>query len=143
MGKLLGLKPADAARADLIDELGTLRQRQAAFAATGVDKRAAQLQTEISSWHDGDPPDAELVERGTYFQIIFSPRRSVSTLNVRGAYKALGLKRFLEACTVTMKALAAFLTPDQVDALVTTERTGSRSLTTTPIASAPPREAAA
>jgi hypothetical protein len=133
MGKLLLLKPAAAARAALISEAGALDLKIAAFAATGIERRRKQLGEEFASWYLDKPPDEEFIERGRGFELRVSARRNVTAIDIRGAYKKLGLARFLKSASLTLKALAEFLSQPEIDALSSTARTGSRSFVTTPI----------
>jgi len=133
VGQLLALKTAPANRAALIDEAGALDLQLAVFAATGVERRRKQLTEEFGSWYADKAADGEFLERGLAFQLKISPRRNSTSINIRGAYKKLGIARFLQAATLTLKALGEFLSEPEIEALSSTARTGARSFVTTPI----------
>jgi hypothetical protein len=138
MGKLLLLKTATPAnRSALIDEAGDIKLKLAAFAATGVERRDKQLTEEFASWYP-DKPEEEFIEKGQRYELRISARRNVTTIDIRAAYKKLGLRKFLSACSLTLKALAEFLTEPEVDCLTSTARTGSRAFVTTPLGVASP-----
>jgi hypothetical protein len=134
VGKLLLLDTASPPnRAALIDERLDLKLRIDAFAATGLKKRADQIDEEIASWYVDKHPDAEFVEKGTRSQLTVSMRANQTTIDVRAAYKILGLKQFLLACSITLKALGELISPAEINALSTSARTGSRRFVFTPL----------
>ena len=135
MGKLLLLKNATKDRAALIDEYGNVDRLRKEFAP--YEKRYQALRAEIASWYEASPPDATYIEKGLRYTIEIGARATESTINVKGAHKALGLVKFLKACSITLKALRAALAPEEADKLVSTARTGSRSISSTPIVALP------
>jgi hypothetical protein len=132
MGQVVSINTAK--RPAIIDELGDTTRRSDEYAATGNERRRKQLQDEVQAWYAAEPADAEYAATGARYDLRVSPRRVVTAIDTKKAYKALGLARFLKACTLTIKALSSLLPAPDVDALTTSERTGSRGLTLTPLA---------
>lgn len=133
MGKLLSLRTAPPNKAALIDEAGDLRQKIAAWKATGIERRDKQLAEEMASWYTDAAADQDFTERTNRYTLSVSPRANQTSINIRAAYKILGLKTFLTACTVTLKALKEHLSEPEVLALTSSERTGHRTYGLTPI----------
>jgi hypothetical protein len=131
LGKLLHLKTAPANRAALIDEYGDIERLRREFAPT--EKRYEQLREEIKSWFEASPADKEFIEKGARYQLTVSMRANARIVDIAAVYKKLGLKKFLRACSVTLKALAEFLTEPEIDALASSGRTGARSYVSTPL----------
>lgn len=132
MGKLLTLKIATPPnRAAIIDEFGAVSALRDAFGPT--EKRYGQLRDEIKTWYKDSPGDKDFIEKGLRFQLDVSMAAEARTIDIKGAYKKLGLAKFLKACTLTLKALGEFLGAADVDALTSTGRTGSRNYTPTPM----------
>lgn len=132
MGKLLLLKKAVPNRAAIIDEFGDVCALRAGFAPT--EKRHKQLADEIKSWYEDAAAAREFTEKGDRYQLAISMRSLAKTINIRAAYKKLGINKFLAACTITLKALGELLSEPEVDALWEEDRTGHRSYVTTPFA---------
>jgi hypothetical protein len=130
VGKLLSLKTAPTPRAAIIDEFGDLTLQRAAFAPT--EKRYAQLRDELKSWYADAPGHTEFVERGRRYQLTVSAAANSKTIDIRAAYKKLGLAKFLKACSLTLKALAEFLSEPDIEALTTSAQTGARGFVSTP-----------
>ncbi len=122
-----------AKRAAVIDELGDATRRSDEYAATGNERRRKQLADEVQAWYASDAAEGEYSATGARYHLAVSPRRNESRIDISGAYKKLGLKRFLKIASTTIKALAAALPAPDVDALTSMTRTGSRGLTLTPL----------
>jgi hypothetical protein len=139
MGILLGLKTAPQNRAALIDELGDLSARRDAWIASKVEKRYQQVLAEAKTWYAGKDALELFVEKGARYQLNVSPCAKATVFSARAIYTRLKLNKFLAVVSVTAKALAEIgkLTPDEIAALGTTERTGPRGYTTTPLTLAP------
>lgn len=131
MGKLLTLTTSPAARAALIDELGDLKAKKAAFAPT--EKRLKQVSDEVASWYDDRAPAETYVEKGYRYQLTVSARLNVTSVNIRAVYRILGVRKFLDICTVTLTAIREVLTDAEVLAVTSLDRTGYRRLDTTPL----------
>ncbi len=136
MGKLLALKTAPADRAAIIDEFGDIAKLRADFAPT--EKRHKQLSDEIKTWYEDSPADQDFVEKGTRYQLDISPCSNVTLIDVKAAKKKLGLAKFLKCVSITLKALAVFLTEPEIAELTSTEQTGYRSYKPTPMIALPP-----
>ena len=133
MGKLLALKTAPANRAALIDEAGDLGRKIAAWKATGIERRDKQIAEEMATWYTDAAADQDFTEKGLRYTLSVSPRANQTSINIRAAYKILGLAKFLTACTLTLKALKQHLSEPEVLALTSSDRTGHRTYGLTPI----------
>lgn len=133
MGKLLQLKTSPPNKAALIDEFGDVERLRREFAPT--ERRYQQLRDEIAGWCPD--PEKEYVEKGHRYELLISRRDEQRKVDVKAAQKKLGLTKFLKACSLTMKALEAFLPKPEIEALTTKARTGPRTLIPTPVTPAP------
>jgi hypothetical protein len=132
VGKLLTLKTASPPnRAALIDEFGNLSKLRDEFAP--FEKRHGQLRDEIKSWYEGRPGDVTFTEKGLLFQLDVTACANAKAIDLRAAYKKLGLPKFLKACSMTFKALGEYLGQADIDELTSESQTGPRRFTATPI----------
>lgn len=133
MGKLLLIKTAPRDRAALIDEYGAAAELRDRFAPT--EKRYHALREEINSWC----PEADLTytEKGARYMLAISTRAVERKVGAKEAYKALGLAKFLRAASVSLKALGEFLSAPDIDRIAVASRTGSRTISATPIIAVP------
>lgn len=77
--------------------------------------------------HKDMPPLEGLTEAGLRYNLSVSMCAKVTTIDVRGAWKKLGAAKFRKVCTVTLKALAEFLTTPEIELLSSSARTGYRT----------------
>jgi hypothetical protein len=131
MGKLLAMQTAAPDRAAIIDEFGDIALKRLAFAPT--EKRFKQLSDEMKSWYQDAPADKTFTEKGQRYQLDVSMCSNVTAINIRAVYKIVGIAKFLKACTLSLKAVGELLSVPEVAAVSSVERTGWRSLATTPI----------
>jgi hypothetical protein len=125
VGKLLTLKTASPPnRAAIIDEFGNLCRLRDEFAP--FEKRHGQLYKEIKTWYENEPAEKTFTEKGLRYQLDVGMQAEAKTINMRLAYKILGLEKFLKACTLTLKALGELLGSAEIDCLTTLARTGHR-----------------
>jgi hypothetical protein len=140
MGQLLKMQSAAATREKMrqaiIDELGDATRRADEYAATGNERRRKQLADEVQAWYAAESAESEYSATGARYDLRVSARRQVSVIDIAGAYRKLGIKKFLNAASLTIKALTSVLPAPDVDALTSMERSGSRGLILTPLAPA-------
>jgi hypothetical protein len=132
MGQLLQLSktttPAD--KAAVIDEFGDACAKVKAFEPTR--KRHEQLRDEIASWYADKAADQDFAARGARYDLWVSMRSNQRKVNIAAAFRALGVRKFLKVCTVTLTALKEILSEPDAEALTTESRTGYRRIWTTP-----------
>ena len=114
----------------LIDDFGDLKKLHDDFAPTEKLYNAARDQ--LNSYLENEPADTTYIEEGTRWTLDIGACGFVSSIDLKVIQKLLGPRNFLKACTVTFKALEAFLLKPQIDALKTTEQTGPRKFVTSP-----------
>jgi hypothetical protein len=139
VGKLLTFKTASPHnRAAIIDEFGNLCRLRDEFAP--FEKRYGQIREEIKTWYEQQPGEKVFTEKGRRYQLDVGMCANARTIDIRAAYKKLGLRKFLKDCSMTLKALGEYLGQSEIDEITSESHIGPRKLTTTPIAI--PEEAA-
>lgn len=125
-----GLKTPTAA--ELIDELGDIRQRLAVVKP--LAKRAEALRDIIVGWMAGKKPGATATFEGKRFRVVVGEQQNQRTVvNVGKLFDRLGRKRFLEVCSVTLKAVEeSVAVPDRAE-FIKEEQVGARKLEVVPI----------
>jgi hypothetical protein len=124
-----------ALRSALVDEYGDLAAELAPF--KHKQSRLDELAKIMRGWYAGEAAELPFTAAGERYQAVLGAKSVQSHIDITAAWRALGRKKFLLAASVTLKALEAFLQPEQLSALVTKERTGSRSLVVTPLPAQP------
>lgn len=114
-------------RAAKIDRLGKLAEQIAPVKP--LLKEYEDLRKEIAAWFDDQPPDIACSESGQQFEVEASPRGNERKINLLKLSKKLGPKKFLSVVKVPMSVLDQHVSPEDQKDMVTTERTGSRSVT--------------
>lgn len=115
-----------------IDDFGDVVKLRDAFAPT--EKLYQRLRLQLAAQCAGAPPDAEFLVRGERYTLRISACSFDSRVDVPKARKRLGAAAFLECCSVTLRALAGYLTAPEVEALTIRTQTGSRSYNAIPLA---------
>lgn len=117
--------------ASLCDEFGDLSLLRDQFAPTQT--RYNKCRDAIAALvKDRDPEDEFKVE-GERYRVMISARGFERRVDIAAARKALGAQKFIEAATITLKALEDYLLKPDIDKLVITERTGHRTYLPVPI----------
>lgn len=116
-----------------IDDFGDVVKRREAFAPT--ERLYQKMRSELAALAAEADPAAELLCTGERWKLRISACSIERTVDVGKAKKKLGAVRFLQTCTVTLKALGNFLAKPEVDALTVCTQTGSRSYNPIPISS--------
>ncbi len=111
--------------AALIDEFGDVVLLRDAFAPT--ERRYAQLREKLKDLLAEAGADEEFTPKGERFTLRISARSIERKVDLKAARRMLGATVFLQVCSVTIAALGNFLAKPQVEALLISERTGSRS----------------
>jgi hypothetical protein len=114
-------------RADLVDEFGRL---DAILSPHRPQiRRFDELAKALREWHAGLNPEATFIAAGTEYEVFLSAKglqtHFVAMLDI---FKALGRKKFLAACGITLKGLQENVDAAGVAALTFKERTGTREL---------------
>ncbi len=134
MGKLLTIEPAKAPVVippELIDDFGDLCRAVKMFAAT--QKRYEARRDEIKDLLQGSPVDEIFVQSSARYRLDISACRMERKVDVKAARKKLGTVVFLKVCSITMKALEAFLLKPDIDAICDSSQSGPRSFVATAI----------
>ena len=116
-------------RAQLVDEFGELDRQVTEFAP--IARRHRSLQDEIRSWYSDTPRDQAATAEGHVYNVQVSPRSEERQFSLAAKVKifaALKKQRFLELCSLTLKAVEMELGETYVDLNVSKDRTGSRKL---------------
>jgi hypothetical protein len=117
---------ADKQRALIVDELGTLDAELDAMRPKAA--RAKMLREQVQGWcKDLPAEEGSLFEGATHVVLVSAKENRRAIVSMSAVYKALGLKKFLAACSFTLDALEKSLGPQSSD-FVQTERTGPRKL---------------
>lgn len=108
----------------LIDNFGEAQAAHDAFKPTEAlyQKLSGELKALVAS----SPATETFVRSGDRYSLDITAQSFESVVNMAKARKKLGAVNFLAAVSVTLKALARFLTQPEVDALVTKEQIGHR-----------------
>jgi hypothetical protein len=120
-------------RRAIVDEYGALAVELAPWKKK--DARFDELAKIIRGWYVDSDGEKSFVEVGEQYQATLGVKQLATRIDVKGAWRAMGRAKFLQACSVTIKALEQFLEADQVQGLLTKERSGSRPLLTSPLIS--------
>jgi len=117
--------------AALCDEFGDLTKLKDEFAPTMT--RYNKCRDAIAALvKDRDPEDEFKVE-GERFRVMISSRGLERRVDKAAARKLLGATQFMEAATVTLKALEAYLLKPEIEKITLVERTGPRVYSPIPI----------
>jgi hypothetical protein len=116
-------------RAKLIDEYGELCRQLDEIKP--VILRHKELGSMLQSWYVDAPADQPATAQGRLYTLQISPRDNQTTItDIRKVYRVLGVSRFLELCSITLKAVKENVTPKVYEGLIETHRTGFRTLKT-------------
>lgn len=110
--------------ASLIDDYGEAQAAHDGFKPT--EALYQKLGGELKAIVANSLPTETFVRSGATYSIDISAQTFESVVNLKAAKKKLGAVNFLAAVSVTLKALAKFLTQPEVDKLVTKEQIGHR-----------------
>lgn len=113
--------------APLADELGSLEREMAPHAQklARIDALRKALRAACSA-----PADSEWTIEGSRFIAVLGARAMERAVDYKKLVKAIGAGVFAKFATCTLKALEEHATPAIVAAVVTSDRTGSRTLKT-------------
>ncbi len=125
-------------RTAAVDEFGDLATEIKRLKAQLKPKteRFDKLDQQIQSWFEKHPAEESTTVEGKRYLVKVSPRENrTEILGIAKVYRALGVKAFLAACKISLKAIAKATDEATFARLVKTERIGPRNLD--PIAKAP------
>jgi len=115
-----------------VDDFGDVCAKREAFAPT--ERLYNRLRDQLKDLVADADPDAEFLVKGERYTLRISARSMQRKVDLPKVKKLLGAARFLEAATVTLTALANYLTKPQIETVVYEEQSGSRSFDPIPIA---------
>lgn len=118
----------DRLRARLIDQAGALEAELADLKKKS--KLLTELKKRIVALADPYPAAQGILLDGDQYAASVSAQeyeRAIS--DMEAVFRTLGEDLFLSLCSMTMKNLEANTTPEEIEKLVTKERTGPRTVT--------------
>lgn len=113
----------------LIDDFGEVQAAHDAFKPT--EALYVKLGNELKALVANSPATETFVRSGDRYSLDIGAQSFESVVDIKKARKKLGAVNFLAAVTVTLKALAKFLTQPEVDALVEKQQIGYRKYVAT------------
>lgn len=123
--------PKEPTREEIIDELGRL---DAEIAADGIATKLTRIKTlreTVRAWSETEPAEKPLLYEGKAYSVTLTPRENQRSIrSLQAVYKALGIAKFIVACSLTLKALEEAVGKENIGKYVTEERTGSRTVAT-------------
>lgn len=114
-----------------VDDYADLVKLRDAFAPT--ERKYQALQKQLKELCAGADPNKEYLMKGERNALRISACKFDSEVDVAKAKRKLGVEKFLECCTVTLKALANYCTKPEVDALTISVQGSSRSFSVVPL----------
>jgi len=98
-----------------------------------IQKRHKQLAEQIMAEAPADlkPEDSHTLSSARYTIEIKAREWQRRIADLRAVYKLLGIRKFLKAVSMTLKAFEEAVPEDQREALLVKERTGSRGISIT------------
>jgi hypothetical protein len=122
--KLIEIEPR------LVDDYGDVVKLRDAFAPH--ERLYNKLQAQLKELCVGADPNKEYVVKGARYTLHISPCKFQNEVDIPRAKRKLGVEKFLEACTLTLKSLGNYLAKPDVDALTISVQGTSRSFSPTP-----------
>jgi hypothetical protein len=113
-----------------VDQIGALEAKLAPFAADA--EKLKKLREAARTWPEADktPAVAPVAYAGKRYVLTFGPRELQRKIrSVAEVFKAVGQIRFVEACSLTLRALAGLVGEASVGSYVVETRTGWRGIT--------------
>lgn len=111
-----------------IDRFGELSRQLAEIKP--LEKEHKALKAEIRSWYDKEPAGDSLTAEGGLYNLQISPRENETKIrSILKVKSAIGASKFLQVCSITLKAIKDCVTDEVYQGLVITERTGCREIT--------------
>lgn len=130
----------DTKRGALVDELGELQTRLEPHRADL--RREEALRREIRGWMAVDDPEHAASFEGRLYIAQVGPRKIERAPVIAKVFEALGVKKFLQLCSITLKAVEDHVPLPKRDGLIVQRRSGYRDVSVTPKPAAPARKAA-
>lgn len=116
-------------RAALIDEYGELSRQLEEIQP--VVARHKMIRSMIQSWFDSTAADEPVLLQGRRYTLQVSPRENATTLkSIRAIFREMGESKFLDHCSITLKAVKDCLGEAKFNQLTSVNRTGLRNLKT-------------
>jgi hypothetical protein len=114
-----------------VDDYADYLKLREAFAPT--ERQYQKLYKQLKELCEGTDPNKEFVVQGERHALWISACRFENEVDVARAKRKLGVEKFLECCTVTLKALGNYLSKPDVDALTISVQGSSRSFSVVPV----------
>lgn len=124
-------KPKLVVPASLCDEFGDLTKLKDEFAPT--QSRYNKCREKLASIVANEDPESEYTVDGERYRVVISSRGLERRPDIEKVRKVLGAAKFLEAATVTLKALEAFMLKPDIEKICIIERTGPRAYAPIPL----------
>ncbi len=111
----------------LVDELGALEQLMAPHA-----QKLARIDMIRKTLREACPaaPDAEWTVDGERFSTVLGMRANASVISFSGVVKAIGAAAYAKFATCTLKALEEHVAPGVRANVISSERSGPRTIKT-------------
>lgn len=127
-------------REQLIDEFGELDRLVNDFKPKA--KRHEALKEIIRGWYCDQAAEQEFEPEGRLYRLQVSACENRSTVSPLKVYKDLGVKKLLQICEITLKAIKEAVGESAAAKYVTYAQTGSRKITAVAKAAPAPPAAA-
>jgi hypothetical protein len=125
-------------RESIVDEYGALVEELAPF--KGKQSRVEELAKVIRSWFADADAELGAVATGTKYEAVLGAKQLTTLIGINAAFALLGKAKFLQAASLTMKALEAHLQPSALSSIISKARTGSRTLLVNPLVNPRPEK---
>ncbi len=113
--------------AELADEYGELKRRIEMVKPDEV--RLAAIVKRLKPMFEANPPEEATTLDGQIYQLQVSPCENETVItDIAAVRRAMSAAEFLEIATVTLKALKTAVSESKFLSLVTTARTGNRTI---------------
>ncbi len=138
--RLVEAKAEDVSRAAIVDEYGELDRKIQEFKPT--TKRYEELKKTIQGWYADLPAEQSSVAEGKLYTVQVGARENRRKItNMLKVYRLIGMQKFLELCSISLEAIEKVIAPSRLEGIISSERTGPRTLR--PVAKASPAVAQA
>jgi hypothetical protein len=117
----------------MADELGALEKEHAILVAPFESKlpRIKALKALLqAACPAGTPSSAEWIVEGARFGVRLGPQANERSIDFKGLVKKIGAAAFARFASCTLTALEAHVPPEMAEAVVSSDQTGPRKLST-------------
>ena len=114
----------------MVDELGDLEKELAPFKPKIA--RVEAIRKALRDKYREEDSSKTFTLDGLRWQAVLGPCGNASEISVRALFKAIGVRKFLELATISIKAATAAVPAEILSACMSVSQTGSRQLTVVP-----------